>query len=230
MNSFKGFSQQGLNFLQMVTIHNNKEWFEENRQIYEQNLILPFKQLVETLAPDMLKIDSWFETKPAIGKTISRIHRDTRFSNDKSLYRGRLWLTFKRPNKDWTASPAYFFEISSDSYRYGLGYYCAERSTMDLFRKEILQNPAEFLKVSQCCKKPFTLVGESYKRPLIKDLDPALATWYNRKSFAIIAENGQIEDLFKPELAKQLLTSFKKLSLLYDYLMRIELIKNIPNL
>lgn len=230
MSSFKGFSQQGLNFLQMVTIQNSKAWFDENRAIYDRELVLPFKQLVETLAPSMLKIDAWFETKPAIGKTVSRIHRDTRFSHDKSLYRGRLWLTFKRPSKDWKASPAYFFEISTDSYRYGLGYYCAEKSTMDVFRAEIKNNPSEFLKAAKCCKKPFTLVGESYKRPLLKDLDPALANWYNRKSFAILAEKQQVDDLFKPELANNLAKSFQQLSPLYDYLMRVEMIKTIPNL
>jgi len=80
---FNGFSQQGLNFLQQVRIENDKEWFEANRGDYDSELLTPFRSLVAELSPAMLAIDPLFETRPAIGKTLSRIHRDTRFSHDK---------------------------------------------------------------------------------------------------------------------------------------------------
>ncbi len=110
---FSGFSQQGLNFLQQVRIENDKAWFDGNRDIYDRELLAPFRALVEQLAPGMLAIDPQFETRPAIGKTLSRIHRDTRFSHDKSRYRSRMWLTFKRPSKDWKDAPVYFFRTGA---------------------------------------------------------------------------------------------------------------------
>ena len=228
MATFTGFTQAGLNFLQDAWINNSKAWFDEHRAIYDNDLVKPFRLLVEQLTPAMLKIDEWFETRPAIGKTISRIHRDTRFSKDKSLYRSRLWLTFKRPNRDWKEAPAYFFEISPDCYRYGLGYYCASKQTMDIFREEILNDTEKFLKVIRCVKKPFELVGESYKRPLIKD--EKISKWYNRKNLAVMVTNNHIEDVLDGNLADKLAKGFKQLLPLYDYLMRVEMIKNIPNL
>ncbi|WP_416380367.1 DUF2461 domain-containing protein [Gilliamella sp. B3482] len=228
MATFTGFTQAGLNFLQDAWINNSKTWFDEHRAIYDNDLVKPFRLLVEQLTPAMLKIDEWFETRPAIGKTISRIHRDTRFSKDKSLYRSRLWLTFKRPNRDWKEAPAYFFEISPDCYRYGLGYYCASKQTMDIFREEILNDTEKFLKVIRCVKKPFELVGESYKRPLIKD--EKISKWYNRKNLAVMVTNNHIEDVLDGNLADKLAKGFKQLLPLYDYLMRVEMIKNIPNL
>nr|WP_218058371.1 DUF2461 domain-containing protein [Gilliamella apicola] len=228
MATFTGFTQAGLNFLQDAWINNSKAWFDEHRAIYDNDLVKPFRLLVEQLTPAMLKIDEWFETRPAIGKTISRIHRDTRFSKDKSLYRSRLWLTFKRPNRDWKEAPAYFFEISPDCYRYGLGYYCASKQTMDIFREEILNDTEKFLKVIRCVKKPFELVGESYKRPLLKD--EKISTWYNRKNLAVMVTNNDIEDVLDGNLADKLAKGFKQLLPLYDYLMRVEMIKNIPNL
>lgn len=230
MAIFNGFSQAGLNFLQDAWIHNSKTWFDEHRSIYDNDLVKPFKLLVEQLTPEMLKIDEWFETKPAIGKTISRIHRDTRFSKDKTLYRSRLWLTFKRPNKDWKEAPAYFFEISPNSYQYGLGYYCASKQTMDIFREEIANDTAKFLEMIRCVKKTFELVGESYKRPLIKDQDEKIATWYNRKSLAVMVTNNHIVDVLDSDLPNKLIKGFKKIVPLYDYLMRVEMIKNIPKL
>ncbi len=65
---FSGFSQQGLNFLQQVRIENDKAWFDGNRDIYDRELLAPFRALVEQLAPGMLAIDPLFETRPAIGK------------------------------------------------------------------------------------------------------------------------------------------------------------------
>lgn len=150
-NRFNGFSQAGLTFLQQLQQNNNKIWFDEHRPIYDEHLLLPFRLLVSELGEAMCLIDNAFEIRPAIGKTLSRIHRDTRFSQDKSKYRSRFWLTFKRPSADWKEAPAYFFELSSDSYRFGMGYYCATKSSMDSFRQEILQDSQAFLQTAACC-------------------------------------------------------------------------------
>lgn len=112
MSEFTGFTQDGLTFLQQISQNNNKEWFEEHRAIYDSHLLQPMRKLVTDLSSDMLMIDELFETRPAIGKTISRMNRDTRFSHDKSLYRNNLWLTFKRSRKNWTDAPTYFLSLA----------------------------------------------------------------------------------------------------------------------
>ncbi|WP_049270152.1 DUF2461 domain-containing protein [Serratia marcescens] len=214
---FSGFSQQGLNFLQQVRIENDKAWFDGNRDIYDRELLAPFRALVEQLAPDMLAID----------KTLSRIHRDTRFSHDKSRYRSRMWLTFKRPSKDWKDAPVYFFELGPDMLRYGLGYYSANKPTMDLFRHTLRQRPQPFLEVAACCRPPFELVGESYKRPLVKEQVAEIATWYNRKSFAVMVTDSEVEKLFSADLAPLLAGAFLQLEPLYHWLMQVETMKQI---
>ncbi|WP_054181038.1 DUF2461 domain-containing protein [Trabulsiella odontotermitis] len=224
---FQGFAQEGLDFLQQVKAKNDKAWFEEHRFIYDRSVLNPFRALVDDLALVMLEIDPLIETRSAIGKTLSRIHRDTRFSQDKSLYRDRMWLTFKRPAKNWADAPAYFFGIAPDSVHYGLGYYSASKSTMDLFRHTLKQRPTQFLEVAGCCREPFELIGESYKRPLIKDLDPAIATWYNRKSFAAIVDSPDMKPLFHADLVTRLADGFRQLEPLYQWLMTIETMKQI---
>ncbi|KQN51122.1 hypothetical protein ASE93_22165 [Serratia sp. Leaf50] len=226
-STFSGFSQQGLNFLQQVRIENDKEWFEENRHVYDREILTPFRALVEALSDSMLLIDPQFEIRPAIGKTLSRIHRDTRFSHDKSRYRSRMWLTFKRPSKDWKDAPVYFFELGPDMLRYGLGYYSANKHTMDLFRHTLSRQPDQFLEVAECCRAPFELVGESYKRLLVKEQDPEIATWYNRKSFAVMVTDNQVEKLFSPALVDELVIGFQQLEPLYHWLMRVETMKQV---
>ncbi|MGJ8868731.1 DUF2461 family protein, partial [Salmonella enterica] len=151
---------------------------------------------VDHLAPAMLEIDPLLETRPAIGKTLSRIHRDTRYSHDKSLYRSRMWLTFKLSDKNWIDAQANYYEISPDNQLYVLGNYSASKSTMDLFRHTLRKRPDAFLQVAECCSPPFELVGESYKRLLAKDLDPAISDWYQRKTFALMETDKDVEKLY----------------------------------
>lgn len=222
---FNGFPLQALTFLQQVRQQDSKEWFEDHRQTYENQLLTPFRALVETLSITMLQIDDHIETRPAVGKTLSRIHRDTRFSHDKSRYRDKMWFTFKRTPKDWTDSPVYFFELTPTDWRYGLGYYSASRATMELFRQTVRDNPQGFLTVAACLGGEFELVGESYKRPLIKEQPAELAHWYNRKSFAVMATRQDLEPVLSGELASILATGFTQLEPLYHYLMKIEMLK-----
>ena len=222
MAVFSGFNQQGLTFLLQLSQNNNKEWFEENREVYQQHLLEPFRQLVSALAHDMLFIDELFEVRPTIGKTLSRMHRDTRFSHDKSIYRSNMWLTFKRSRKNWTDAPTYFFELGPDWWRYGLGYYSASRVTMDLFRQQLSQKPDEFLKMARKISGHFSLEGDSYKRPLVKDQPAEIAHWYNKKSFALISHHQDMDLLFSDKLPSLLSQDFQKIAPLYDMLMKIE--------
>jgi uncharacterized protein (TIGR02453 family) len=224
-DGFHGFSPQSLTFLSQVRQENSKEWFDAHRAIYESSLRTPFQALVEALSTPMLLIDDMFEIRPAVGKTLSRIHRDTRFSNDKSRYRSNMWLTFKRYKKDWTDAPVYFFELFPDGWRFGLGYYAASRDTMTLFRQVMLENPQRFLDVAACLGTTFELEGERYKRPLIKDQPESLAHWYNRKSFAAIASRTDMGTAFSDELVETLTRGFSQLAPLYHYLMQIETMK-----
>ncbi|MDN0114574.1 DUF2461 domain-containing protein [Yersinia intermedia] len=229
MGEFTGFTQHGLTFLQHIAQNNNKEWFEEHRDIYDQHLLQPVRKLVADLSSDMLTIDELFEVRPAIGKTISRMNRDTRFSHDKSLYRSNIWLTFKRSRKNWTDAPTYFFEFGPDWWRYGLGYYSASRETMDLFRQQLIRAPADFLTMADCIYPNFSIEGESYKRPLIKDQPQALAEWYNKKSWALISHRRDMDLLFSEQLVGLLSKDFMRLSPIYNFLMKIEGLKKSHN-
>jgi len=90
---FNGFFPQTLDFLQNLGVHNDKAWFETHRREYEEYLLEPLKALVAELAGFMLAIDQNFVTAP--GRAVSRIHRDTRFSRNKSPYKTTMWITFK---------------------------------------------------------------------------------------------------------------------------------------
>ncbi len=223
-NQFIGFSPQTLDFLRNVRENNSKAWFEENKQIYRECLLKPLQNPVAELGEAMLDIDPAFETRPAIDKTISRIYRDTRFSIDKSLFKNNMWITFKRPSKDWKDTPCYYFEIFPDWYRYGMGFYSASKNTMDQFREAIDDNPPKFLNVISFFKDQnlFQLEGEKYKRLIKNDHPSEIQEWYQWKSF-YLACNKKIDGiLFSSKLIDELIFGFMILKPLYQYLIKLK--------
>ncbi|MBA7681656.1 hypothetical protein ES703_89996 [subsurface metagenome] len=70
---------------------------------------------------DMLNIDSEFEVRPMVNKTISRINNDVRFSKAKSLYKEHMWIVFKRTTKEKMDLPGYYFGFGPNGYGTGMG-------------------------------------------------------------------------------------------------------------
>ncbi|HEX2923516.1 MAG TPA: DUF2461 family protein, partial [Chloroflexota bacterium] len=116
---FAGFAPESVAFLRSLADDkcNNREWFESHRADYQSHILEPLRSLVQELGLFMLSLDPYLDVTPAMNHTISRIHRDTRFSRDKSPYRRCMWITFKRPSADWKDRPCFFFEIGRESYR-----------------------------------------------------------------------------------------------------------------
>ena len=223
VESFDGFSTNSFRFLRNLRENNYKEWFELHKSDYQDYILKPLQALASELGPFMLSIDPYFEVTPALNRTISRIYRDIRFSKDKSPYKTSHWITFKRPRKEWKDFPAYFFEISPNSYRYGMGFYSASRETMDNFRNNIDSNPQTFLSAISFYARQniFTIEGEEYKRPLKADTSTELQDWYNRKNFYLVS-NKQIEGSnINENLISDLVYGFEIMAPFYHYLCKI---------
>ena len=221
---FAGFSRRTFTFLRDLGRHNDKAWFESHRAEYEEQVLQPLRDLVDAVADFMLGIDLSFEVAPAVGKTISRIYRDTRFSKDKSPFRNCMWLTFKRSGPEWSRYiPGYFLEINPTWYRYGLGFYDAAPDLMARFRRQIDDDPEAFIKAVGWFtrQKVFTLEGERYKRPLGPDRPEPIRTWYQYKSFYLSCNRPIDEAILSPEFADQLKKHFGSAAPLYRYIQRL---------
>lgn len=235
MNSFQtkyfiGFSPATLDFLRNLQKNNNKVWFEKNRSLYQKVLLKPLQELVLDLQDTISDIDPHIETRPLINRAISNIYRDIRFSRDKRLLKDRMWLVFKRPSKEWTERlPAFYFEINTESYLYGMGYYSASPSLMNALRKAILTNPAKFRKAIAFYKPPqnkLRLEGEYYKKPPVGDYPPDLKEWFNLKTFYFGCERKPDRLLFSRQLADELRNAFIQLAPLYQFLISLSLNSN----
>jgi uncharacterized protein (TIGR02453 family) len=221
---FTGFSQETLKFLRRLKANNHKTWFEAHRMDYEKHVLGPLRDLVTDLGDFMLDIDPCFEVTPAVNKTISRIYRDTRFSKDKSPFRSVVWFTFKNRSKDWmTHVCGYFFELSVNSYRYGMGFYNAAPAIMSRFRERIDENPREFLKAISFLSKQkrFVLEGEKYKRIIDKNKPEEIQDWYQRKNMYLVCNRKIDSTLFSSKLVDDLMDGFGLIAPFYRYLAKL---------
>ena len=219
--NFNGFSAETLKFLNNLKANNNKEWFETHKGEYQKYLLEPLQNLATDLSEGMLVIDPLL----VVGsKAVSRIYKDTRFSGNKNPYKTTMWLTFKRPRKNWMDAPAYFFEIAPSSYRYGMGFYSASPDTMCKFREVIDEKPEEFQKAISFYpkQKTFVIEGERYKKIFDKTKPIEIQDWYQRKNFYLVCNRKTDRELFSVRLVDDLLSGFRMIAPFYHYLLKLK--------
>jgi uncharacterized protein (TIGR02453 family) len=84
------FSERSFKFLRALGRHNDREWFHAHKPDYEQHVRTPFLALITDLQPALHDVSEHYRADPkTVGGSLFRIHRDTRFSNDKAPY--KLW-------------------------------------------------------------------------------------------------------------------------------------------
>lgn len=214
--SFTGFSADASRFLAQLERSNEREWFEEHRAVYERAIVAPMRLLVTRLSSTMLSIDPSLDVQPAVGRTLSRIYRDVRFSRDKSPFHTNVWMTFRRRGEEMRDSPAYFFELGSDGHRYGMGWYAASPATMAALRRLVDAEPDWVLEQMRAVPRGrFDLFGDLYARRMGEDLPPLLHDLYCRKNLYFARSGSNARGALGPMLAETLQRDFQALAPMY---------------
>lgn len=215
-----GFSQDTLAFFAAIRFNNNRPFFEENRQLYEQHVREPLIALAEALAPTVARIDPQIDIRPA--RSVSRIYRDVRFSKDKSPYREYMWIGFRRVGESREETCGYYFDLSADSVNWGCGYYHMQADTMRNFRAKLRDEPKRVLKIIQnkAFMERFALLGDRYVRQHQppEGLPEALHGLYRSKTVYAEHHMAPMDELFSPRLAETIAKDFEILAPFYGLL------------
>ena len=93
---FGGFGPGLIQFFGELSLHNDREWFEANRQRYEREVREPALGFIRAMQPKLAKISSHFTAiDKKVGGSLMRIHRDVRFSSNKDPYKTNLGIQFR---------------------------------------------------------------------------------------------------------------------------------------
>lgn len=133
-----------LEFLKALARNNNREWFNENKKVYQESLEL-FRAFTGEILSQMAKFDpslAGIEAKDSI----FRIYKDVRFSKDKSPYKTHFgcWMT-KGGRK--SSDAGYYFHLEPDNTFMAAGVYMPPKDQLKLIRQEIVFNPKAYLDI-----------------------------------------------------------------------------------
>lgn len=215
-------SQKSLDFLFENRLHDSREWFVAHQDEYRALVKQPMEELSAALGPLLLRIDKNLSIEPAVGKTISRIRRDTRFTRDKTLYRDNLWIVYRRREAGGYPPPCLYFEVFSDGrFRYGCGYYYVAPVYMETLRGRVLAGAPSWQAAKQALERAqgFALMGERYKRPHYPDADPVRRSWLELREISVSAGDSDAGLLFSNQLAEAVAERLGQIAPVYDFLL-----------
>ena len=109
----KHFGTDALEFLRGLARHNARPWFELHRGDYEQRVKQPMADLVEEMDLRMARFAPEMVGDPK--RSVFRLHRDIRFSRDKSPYKTHAACWFF--HRDGSA------KVGRDAHGGGAGFY-----------------------------------------------------------------------------------------------------------
>jgi len=211
-------SSKTFEFLKKLAKNNNREWFNENKNLYtesQENIIIFLEDLIKEMADfdeELAKIDA--------KKSLFRIYRDTRFSKDKSPYKTNFGASLGMGRG--SQKGGYYLHIEPGKSFLAGGIYMPESSVLKQVRKEISLYGDDFLSIinNKDFKKHFPELNQDDK--LVKvpqgfEKEDPMAEYLKLKNFIVIYHLKD-EEVLDKNVIKNLTRIFKLMKPLNDFL------------
>ncbi|ASJ71531.1 DUF2461 domain-containing protein [Granulosicoccus antarcticus] len=176
------FDKHTISFLQELSTNNNRDWFHANKQRYEEQVRTPALEFIELMEPAIKRVSPYLDcTAKKVGGALMRVHRDTRFGNDKTPYKTNIGIHFRHVRGKDVHSPGYYLHIEPGEVYLGAGIWKPDSPHLKAIRLLIDEHPKEWraLKKKVLGNGAFSLSGDSLKtaprgyspeHPAIEDL------------------------------------------------------------
>ena len=157
---------EALKFLRGLEKHNDRVWFNERKTVYEAELKEPMLAIIRKVTDAMMDFAP-NHVRPA-EKSLFRIYRDTRFSNNKLPYKTHVAAWWSHMGMEKTSGAGYYFQVSPKGVVIAAGSYMPEKEQLAAIRHWLLKNHAAFQKVLErpAVRKTFKeFEGDALTRP-----------------------------------------------------------------
>jgi uncharacterized protein (TIGR02453 family) len=187
LGEFKGFGPSALPFFKALKFHQSKEWFEENRSLYETDVLQPMVALLDDLTAAFAK--KRVPLKADGKRSIFRLNRDVRFSKDKSPYKTHAGALMTRSGGKNDPGVLYL-HISPEGCFAAAGFHMPEPEALRKMREAIKAKPARFKAVLTALDKSGLKLGgydqlTRVPRGFEEFKDHPLAEAFRMKSFIV---------------------------------------------
>jgi uncharacterized protein (TIGR02453 family) len=143
------FSPAFFSFFAGLKRHNNREWFEANRQRYVQDVEAPMQQFITEFGARLRRISRAYVADPRrTGGSMFRIYRDTRFSENKTPY--KTWMAARfahEARKEREGVPAFYLHLANDESYGGGGVYHLDMPSLTRIREYMVAQPKRWAAV-----------------------------------------------------------------------------------
>jgi len=143
------FTPAFFGFLRDLKRHNDRDWFAASRERYMTDVEWPLLQFIEDFAPRLRAISpAYVADRRRMGGSMFRIHRDTRFSPDKSPF--KTWMAARFPHearRKLKSVPTFYVHLAPGECFAGGGVYHVEMPALTAIRRRIADAPDEWTTV-----------------------------------------------------------------------------------
>jgi len=151
MPDFPGFPAAALTFLKGLRRHNRRDWFEARRDVYESAVRDPMRAFIEGVDIKLARLAPEVVGDPR--KSLFRIHRDVRFSKDKSPYKtwASAWFYHRDAGKgvgqDAHGGAGFYFHLEPGHCEIAAGLWMPEKTALAKVRNAIAEDPEGFTRI-----------------------------------------------------------------------------------
>lgn len=157
------FDPEVFRFLRELAENNTREWFAANQARYEDHVKVPSLRFVQAFADPLQRISPHFHVGP---RSVFRIHRDVRFSKDKSPYKTHVGIQFRHDLSKDVHAPGYYVHLEPRSSFVALGMWHPERDALGKVRERIAEEGAAWSRAirGRAFREAFELQGDRLSR------------------------------------------------------------------
>ena len=99
-------------FLNSLAKNNDRTWFEANREQFECDVRTPLLSFISDFDVYLQRLSPHFVADARkVGGSLFRIHRDVRFSKDKSPYKTNVGVHFRHEQAQDAHAPGYYLHL-----------------------------------------------------------------------------------------------------------------------
>jgi uncharacterized protein (TIGR02453 family) len=226
---FKGFPKEGLKFLVDLTANNNREWFKKNKEHYQKYLLDPGQSFVYSLGQKLQEISLGlrYDTQTNGRGSIMRIHRDIRFSKDKSPYNTRFRVIFWEGSGKKMQHPGIFFGMDINGGGLYQGMHGFSKPILNAYREAVNSDEQgeELVNAIQIVRNSgdYRINGSQYKR-VPRGFDPShkRAELLKYKGLYSISPKIDVHTLQKPDLVDVCFEHCKKMAPIHYWLVNLD--------
>ncbi|MFQ5518995.1 MAG: DUF2461 domain-containing protein [Mariprofundus sp.] len=160
------FSASTFNFLAQLADNNNRDWFADHKQDYEDQVRTPALAFIDAVGARLPEIAPHFVADSRkMGGSLMRVYRDTRFGKDKTPYKTNIGIQFRHEVGRDVHAPGYYVHISGGRCFVGIGIWRPPSDVLLKIRTAIIEKPDAWVAARDDPRfsRWFALSGDSLK-------------------------------------------------------------------